>query len=85
MPTDVRSTLRKALSQLKAEKSRIDGQITAVQTALTALNGRRPMSGKALAPRRRLRTMSAAGRKAVAKRMKAYWAKRRAQKKTSTS
>jgi len=78
MPTDVRSTLRKVLADLQSEKSRIDGQITAVQGALTALDGRRPTPTAVPAPRRRRRRMSAEARRAIAKRMKVHWAKRRA-------
>lgn len=74
MATDVRSALRKTLDSLKSDRSKIDGQITALQTALGALDGQRRTG----APRRRRSKMSAEARKAIGKRMKAYWAKRRA-------
>ena len=74
MATDVRSTLRKALTDLRSEKLRVDKQISAIETALRALDGQRQTSR---APGRR-RAMSAAARKAIGIRMKAYWAKRRA-------
>ena len=78
MVSDVRSTLQKVLTNLHSEKTRVDRQISAIETALGALDGRRPTNGS---PRRR-RTMSAATRKAISKRVKAYWAKR---KKKTTS
>ena len=84
MATDVLGTLRKALAELRAEKSRVDGQITVMESAFNALNGQRPVSGR----RRRRRGMSAEARRALGKRMKAYWAKRRAEAakgKTKTS
>ncbi len=73
MVTDVRSTLRKVLTNLHSEKTRVAQQISAIETALGALDGRRQPNGS---PRRR-RTMSAATRKAISKRVKAYWAKRK--------
>jgi len=78
MPTDVAKTLRATLSKLTAEKRQIDRQITAIQGALRAVNGT-PAVGqeKDRAPKRGRRRMSPAERKAVARRMKAYWAKRR--------
>ena len=75
MATDVLGTLRKALAELHSEKSRVDRHISAVETALSALNGQPSVSGS----HRRRRRMSAAARRAVGKRMKAYWAKRRAE------
>jgi len=80
MPTDVTKTLRKALAELQAEKARIDKQIAAIQGVL-AVSGRG--AGKVVAPvagkKRGRKAMSAAQRKVVAKRMKAYWAKRKAE------
>ena len=76
MVDNVRSTIRKALTRLNAEKARIDQQIYALKTALSGL-GRRPQGTGAW----RRRRLSAAARKAIAKRMKAYWAKRRAKMK----
>jgi hypothetical protein len=80
MATDVAQTLRKALEELQAEKKRIETQIAAIQGAL-AVSGRqaakdaRPKSGE----KRGRRAMSAAQRKVVGRRMKAYWAKRKAE------
>jgi len=84
MPVDITSTLREALSKLAAEKRRIERQAAAIQEALRAVNGtggaRRSSSAEAMtrgAKRSRRRRMSPAERKAVGRRMKAYWAKRR--------
>ena len=81
MPVDVSSTLREALSKLSAEKRRIERQAAAVQDALRAVNGandgQRSSSARVLTrgAKRGRRRMSPAERKAVARRMKAYWAK----------
>ena len=74
MANDITATLRKALGNLTSEKARLDRQISAIETALGALGGRPPQANSARGSRR----MSAAARRAVGKRMKAYWAKRRA-------
>ena len=78
MPTDVAKTLREALSRLAAERREIDRKIIAVQGALRAVNGT-PMAGLSAggSPKRAQRRMSPATRRALSKRMKAYWAKRR--------
>jgi len=75
MANNVQGVIEKALTNLRSEKSRIDRQISALQTALTVV--RNTGSDHAVAPRPR-RKMSAEARRALAKRMKAYWAKRRA-------
>ncbi len=68
---DVNTILRSARRQLEAERDRVDRQLVAVRTAVGALDG---------APARRHRSpMSAALRVQLSKRMKAYWAKRRAE------
>src|SRR5438445_12617173 len=83
MPVDVTKALKEALSKLTAEKQRIERQAAAIQEALRAVNGTnigRRSSGARVVTRgakRRRRRMSPAERKAVAQRMKAYWAKRR--------
>ncbi len=74
MPVDVEGTVRKAIQQLEAEKRRLDAQITALQAAFANANSQR----RVRAPGRRRQRMSAAARRAVSQRMKAYWAKRRA-------
>ncbi len=81
MPIDLTKTLRKALAELQGERERIDGQIVAIQKVLGAdTRGRQRRarrSAKIRTPTRK--TMSAAQRKAVSRRMKVYWAKRREQ------
>ena len=74
MAKDIRSTLRKALTSLQSQTAKIDRQISGLEMALGAL-ARAPQTNPS--PRRR-RRMSAATRKAIGKRMKAYWSKRRA-------
>jgi hypothetical protein len=71
--------LRKALRTLEVEKRRIEQQITVVQAALKGLEGKRKSAPIPSAPRPKAkqRKMSAAARRAVSQRMKAYWAKRR--------
>ena len=78
----VMAPLRKALGQLETEKQRIDREIAAVRAALEALGdrGRRAPAPPTRAKVTRRRRMSAAARRAVSQRMKAYWAKRRAVK-----
>ena len=73
MANDITVTLRRALTKLSSQKQRLDGQISAIETALGAL-GRAPQAD---APRGRKR-MSPAARRAIGRRMKAYWAKRKA-------
>jgi hypothetical protein len=83
MPVDVTSSLRQALAKLTAEKRRIERQAAAIQEALRAVNGtgrgQRSSSARVATrgARRGRRRMSPAERKAVGRRMKAYWAKRR--------
>jgi len=74
MANTVSGVIEKALTKLRSEKSRIDRQISALETALGAIRSRGSQDGAAPRPRRR---MSAEARRALAKRMKAYWAKRR--------
>ena len=73
MANDITATLRRALGKLTSQKERLEGQISAIETALGAL-GRSPQA----AGGRRGKRMSPAARRAIGKRMKAYWAKRRA-------
>jgi hypothetical protein len=83
MPVDVTSTLREALAKLGTEKRRIERQAVAIQDAIRAVNGasidQSLKDGRVVTRRAkgRSRRMSPAQRKAVATRMKAYWAKRR--------
>jgi hypothetical protein len=87
MPVDVTGALKQALSKLTTEKQRIERQAAAIQEALRAvngMNGSQPSGGARVMTRgakRGRRRMSPAERKAVARRMKAYWAKRKAGRK----
>jgi anti-sigma factor RsiW len=76
---DVRVSLNRALKALHADRARIDKQIDAVTGALTALGGGAARAVKTVGRRGR-RKMSAAQKKAVSVRMRAYWAKRRGSK-----
>ena len=79
MAIDVRSSLSKALKSLHADRLRIDRQINAVTSAISALGGAAGRTAKTAARKGR-RKMNAAQKKAVSLRMKAYWAKRRGSK-----
>lgn len=79
MAIDVRSSLSRALKALHTDRARIDRQIHAVTSAISALGGAAGRIAKA-ARRKGKRKMNAAQKKAVSVRMKAYWAKRRASK-----
>jgi len=68
--------LNRALQALHADRARIEKQIDAVSSALSALGGTAGRVAKT-AGRRGRRKMSAAQKRAVSVRMKAYWAKRR--------
>jgi hypothetical protein len=71
---DITATLRQALTRLMRERERVERQIAAIQSVLSAARGGRRRGHRSRKP------MSAAARRAVAVRMKAYWAKRRAAK-----
>ncbi len=81
MPNEVQTTIQTALAKLQSEKVRIDRQISALQAALATFNN--PLQGNGAPPGSR-RKMSPAARKLIAKRMKAYSAKRRARAKAPT-
>jgi hypothetical protein len=74
MPIDISKTLRQALATLESEQDRIERQVSAIRAVLGSADGRGP--GRV----RRRRRMSAAARRAVSHRMKAYWAARKARK-----
>ena len=80
MMASVTSTLRKALHQLEKERERIDRQITAIRSVLDESGTTRKLASlaKARRPKAKRRQMSAAARRAVSQRMKAYWEKRKA-------
>ena len=73
MVQDAEVALSKALKKLKAQRDEVDKRIRAIQAALAALGTTNPN----LLNRRRRRPMSKAERRAVSRRMRAYWAKRR--------
>ena len=75
---DVSKMLKHALTQLQKEKSQIDRQISALESALGAVGGSvRRRVGAAKKAGKKRRTMSAAARKAVSTRMKKFWAEKR--------
>jgi len=82
MPIALASTLKRVLRQLEVEKTKIDRQTAAIQVVLqggsTPPAAKRPR--KTAAPIEPPRTMSPKARKAARERMKAYWAKKRAEK-----
>jgi hypothetical protein len=80
MDVGIRKPLEKVLSRLALERQRIEGQIAAVEKALSLHNGDAPVAPATdKKPPRRSRTgMSTTARRAVSRRMKAYWAKRKA-------
>ena len=78
MPANV--LLRKALGQLKQERDRLDKQITALEAVVGSSGGRAARRLKRSGSGKR-RSVSAAQRRAISKRMKIYWAKKRAAKK----
>lgn len=74
MPINVHPVLAALVSELRAERQRIDRRLAVLQRL-----GRGHSSGgskKAVKPRAR-RGWTKAARAAVSRRMKAYWAKRR--------
>lgn len=79
MPT-VTTTLKKALTQLRTQRATLDRQIAAVEAALAGFGGRGGAPGRktARAATRARRTMTAAQKRAVSRRMKAYWKSRKA-------
>jgi hypothetical protein len=68
--------LKKTLSSLEAQRARTEKEIKAVRLALSAIGTAPPKA----AGRRLRKPMTAAERRSVSKRMRAYWAKKRAQK-----
>ncbi len=82
MTPTVTAALRQAIRHLETEREGIDRQIAAIQSVLGDSGRRTGPSARTVRPRVKVkrRRMSAAARKAVSQRMKAYWAKRRAAK-----
>ena len=80
MMASVTSALRNALRQLEKERERIDRQISAIRSVLKeSANATKlaPLASPSRSKPKR-RQMSAAARRAVSQRMKAYWEKRKA-------
>jgi hypothetical protein len=80
MMASVTSALRNAVRQLEKERERIDRQITAIRAVLDESGTARALASRATPsrPTPKRREMSAAARRAVSQRMKAYWEKRKA-------
>ena len=78
MAVSVDKTLRQALATLEAERTHLDRQIAALRQALGAAGGNGARVAGLNGHRNGRRPMSAAARKAVSARMKAYWASRKA-------
>jgi hypothetical protein len=76
MSIDVTETLQQAVSQLRAEKDRIDRQIGQLEALI---GGSQPAAKPAAAApvKRKRKPMSAAAKAEISKRMKASWAKRK--------
>lgn len=77
MPTTVDRILQSALSQLKAERDKLDRRIGAIESALSDSKADRPVSAQPKGSQGR-RRVSEATRKVIARKVKAYWAKRKA-------
>ncbi len=76
MPINVTVTLRRAMQSLLSERKKIDAQLRAVQMVLgISTNSHAGSNSHRSASRRR--RMSAEARRALSKRMKAYWAAKR--------
>jgi hypothetical protein len=79
----VPNRLRQVLDSLRKEQSLLQSQLAKVSDAIAALGGvgkeyqRRQRIRKVKTAARRIVKMTAAQRKAVSQRMKAYWAARR--------
>ncbi len=81
MAIDLGTTLRKALAELQAKQSKLSRQMAMIQRLLAAQGPGRPQRRRRSAARMKpaRKPMSAAAKKAVSQRMKAYWAQRRAE------
>ncbi len=77
MPVNVSAILRTALRRLETERDRVDRHMGALRAALDSTVPQKPS--------RRRQPMTAAARRALSRRMKAYWAKRKASKQGKSS
>ena len=83
LTVSVDRTLRQALTKLEAERTHLDLQIAALRQALGVAGANGARASGRNGHRTARRPMSAAARKAVSTRMKAYWASQRAENKKS--
>jgi hypothetical protein len=81
-PNDITAVLQRALGELQSQRMKLDRQIAALRLVLDGDGAKAP--NDASVPRRK-RRMSAAARRALGLRMKAYWAKRRESLKSPAS
>lgn len=73
--------LRQVLDTLRKEESSLDSQLRKVRDAIAALGGTSSrQTGRAKPGARKRRGMTAAQKAEVSKRMKKYWAHRKAKK-----
>jgi hypothetical protein len=80
MVLNLTATLQKALRQLETEKAKIDQQIAAIQTVLRGMSTpTKAKPARKAATAKPKRTMNPKARKAIQERMKAYWAKKKAE------
>ncbi len=72
-------TLNRVMSLLRREERALQGQLNRIRGAIEALEstGKRAVKRGRKGVARKKGNMTAAQRRAVSKRMKAYWAKRR--------
>ncbi len=80
MNATVTAVLRKALIQLEKDRQEIDQKIAGIRTLIDVKAGGRRATAARRSPARpkaKRRRMSAAARRAVSQRMKAYWAARK--------
>lgn len=73
MALTVRQALQTGLQQLESERRRVDRQIALIGSILDGTRG----GTVRRRARRKRRPLTAAARRAISRRMKAYWAKRR--------
>ena len=78
MSIDVTETLQQAVSQLRAEKDRIDKQIGQLEALIGGSQpAAKPAAAAPVKVKRKRKPMSAAAKAEISKRMKASWAKRK--------
>ena len=73
------SDISRAIKAKQTEIKKLQADVDALQRAASIIGGKQPSTAKR--KRKRRGKMSAAARKAVSKRMKAYWVKKKKAKK----